>query len=149
VCVCLDLICTLHAYPRSPLLTLNCKPSQMEFVRHMMLVWRTYAKYMSSLTPQTFFVSPWTCLTTLDNTCPSPFVRCWCPGSDTIQITLSTSTTSHMAWIWKIISLHTSLPPQLALRPGVLTSMAVLYTTELLIQRIQGSHKHCLLPISQ
>jgi hypothetical protein len=29
----------------------NCKQLWMESVRHMMLVWRTYVKYMSFLTP--------------------------------------------------------------------------------------------------
>jgi hypothetical protein len=64
---------------------LNCKQSQMEFVRPMMSDWRTYIKYMSSPTPQTHSVSPWTHLITWDNTCPSPFVRCWCPGFNTIH----------------------------------------------------------------
>jgi hypothetical protein len=33
------------------LTTLNCEQSQMASVRPTMLVWRTYIKYMSSLTP--------------------------------------------------------------------------------------------------
>jgi hypothetical protein len=101
------------------LTTLNCEQSQMASVTHMMLVWKMYTKYMSSLTPQMHSVSPWMCLTTWDNTCPCPFVRCWCPGSDTTQIALSTSTTSLMVWIWKTINSCTSSPPQLALRQGV------------------------------
>jgi hypothetical protein len=96
------------------LTTPNCKLLWMDFVKHTMLVWRTYIRYMSSLTPQIRSASPWPHLITWDNACPSPFVRCWWLGSDTIQITLSTSTTSLM----------------------VLTSMAVLYTTEPLIQHI-------------
>jgi hypothetical protein len=39
--------------------------------------------------------------------------KVWCLGSDTIQITLSTSTTSLMAWTWKIIKLCTYSAPQL------------------------------------
>jgi ribosomal protein S27E len=93
------------------LTTLNCEQLQMAFSRPTMLDWRTYVKYMSSPTPQMHSVSPWTCLIIQDNTCPSPFVRCWCPGSNTTQIILSTSTTSLMVWIWKTISLCTSSPP--------------------------------------
>jgi hypothetical protein len=88
----------------------NCEQLQMEFVKPTMLYWRTYVKYMSSLTLQTCSISPCTCLITWDNTCPFPFVRCWCPGSDTTQ------TTSLMVWTWKTISLCTSLPPRLASR---------------------------------
>jgi hypothetical protein len=85
--------------PVSPCLTTpNCEQSQTEFVKHTMLVWRMYDRYMSSPTPQTRSTSPWTCLTIWDNTHPFPFVRCWCLGSDTTQITVSTSTTSHLVW---------------------------------------------------
>jgi hypothetical protein len=93
------------------LMMLNCKQSQMASIKHTILVWRMYARYMSSPTPQTCSISQCMCLTTWDNTCPYPFVKCWCLGSDTTQITLSTSTTSLMGWIWKTISSCTSLPP--------------------------------------
>jgi hypothetical protein len=88
----------------------NCEQLQMGSVRPTMLVWKMYTRYTSSLTPQMCSLSPWTHLITWDNTCPSPFVRCWCLGSDTILIIWSTSTTSPMVWIWKTISLCTSLP---------------------------------------
>jgi hypothetical protein len=65
------------------LTTPNCKQLQMASVRHMMLVWRMYTKYMSSPTPQMHSISLWTHLTIRDNTHPYPFVRRWCPGSDT------------------------------------------------------------------
>jgi hypothetical protein len=35
-------------------------------------------------------------LTIRDNTSPFPFARCWCHGSDTTQVTASTSTTSRL-----------------------------------------------------
>jgi hypothetical protein len=60
----------------------------------------------------------WTCLITRDNTRPYPFAKCWCLGSDTTQITVSTSTTSQLVWIWRTTNLHTSSPHQL-LRRGV------------------------------
>jgi hypothetical protein len=66
------------------LMILNCEQSWMGCVRPTKLVWRTYAKCMSSLTPQTCSISPWTHLITWDKTCPSPFVRYWCLGSNTI-----------------------------------------------------------------
>jgi hypothetical protein len=80
-------------------------------VRPTMLVWRMYIKYMSSPIPQMCSVSPWTHLITWDNTHPFPFARCWCPGSNTIQTIQSISTTSPMAWTWKITNSRTSLPP--------------------------------------
>jgi hypothetical protein len=97
----------------------NCKQSQMASVRPMMLDWRTYIKYMSSSTPQTRSALQWTCLTTWDNTGPYPFAKCWCLDSDTTQITVSTSTTSQLVWIWRTTSLCTSLPHQLTSRRGV------------------------------
>jgi hypothetical protein len=78
------------------LMTWNCEQSRTGSVKPMMLVWRTYDKYMSSLTLQTCSASQWTCLIIQDNTCPFPFAKCWCLGSDTTQITVSTSTTSHL-----------------------------------------------------
>jgi hypothetical protein len=88
---------TTGLQPVSPRLTTpNCEQSRTESVRRTMLVWRMYDRYMSSPTPQTRSASPWTHLTTRDNTCPCPFAKCWCLGSDTTQITVSTSTTSHL-----------------------------------------------------
>jgi hypothetical protein len=92
------------------LMTPNCEQLQTGSVKPTMLVWRMYDKYMSSLTLQTRSASQWTCLTTRDNTCPCPFAKCWCLGSNTTQITGSTSTTSHLVWSWRTTSLHTSLP---------------------------------------
>jgi hypothetical protein len=72
----------------------NCEQLQMESVRPTMLVWGMYARYMSSLTPQTCSVSPWMRLITQHNTHPFPFVGHWCLGCNTIQTTQSTSNTS-------------------------------------------------------
>jgi hypothetical protein len=80
------------------LTTPNCKQLWMGSVKHTMLVWRMYDRYMSSPTPQMRSASPWTRLTTWDNTCPFPFAKCWCLGSNTTQITVFTSTTSHLVW---------------------------------------------------
>jgi hypothetical protein len=103
--------------PVLPCLTMpNCKQSQLGYTRHTMLVWKTYDRYMSSLTPLMCSILPWTCLITQDNTHPSPIVRCCCPGSNTIQITLSISITSPMGWTWKTTNLCTFSPPQLTLR---------------------------------
>jgi hypothetical protein len=61
----------------SPRLTTpNCEQSRTEFIKHTMLVWRMYNRYMSSLTLQTRSASPWTRLTIQDNMHPFPFVRC-------------------------------------------------------------------------
>jgi hypothetical protein len=76
----------------------NCKQSQMGFVRLTLSVWRTYARCTSSLTLQTCSTLAWTCFITQDSTHPSPFVKCWCLGSNTIQIIPSTSP---MVWIWR------------------------------------------------
>jgi hypothetical protein len=78
------------------LMTPNCEQSQTGSVKPTMLVWRMYNKYMSSPTLQTHSASHWTRLTTRDNTCPYPSAKCWCLGSDTTQITVSTSTTSYL-----------------------------------------------------
>jgi hypothetical protein len=77
------------------LTTPNCEQLQTGSVKPTMLAWRMYDKYMSSLTLRTRSASQWTHLTTRDSTCPCPFAKCWCLGSDTTQITVSTSTTSH------------------------------------------------------
>jgi hypothetical protein len=98
------------------LMTPNCEQLRTASVRPMMLVWRVYDKYMSSLTPQMCSALQWTCLTTWDNTCPYPFAKCWCCGSDTTQITVSISTTSQLVWSWRTTSLRTSLPHQVASR---------------------------------
>jgi hypothetical protein len=78
------------------LTTPNCEQSQTGSVKPTMLVWRMYNRYMSSPTPRTHSASHWMCLTTLDNTCPHPSAKCWCLGSNTTQITVSNSTTSHL-----------------------------------------------------
>jgi hypothetical protein len=86
---------TTGLQPVSPHLTTpNCEQSRTEFIKHTILDWKMYDRYMSSPTPRTRSASPWTRLTIRDNTHPFPFVRCWCHGSDTTQITASTSTTS-------------------------------------------------------
>jgi hypothetical protein len=92
------------------LTTPNCKQLRMASVKPTLLVWRMYDKYMSSLTPRTRSALQWTCLITQDNTCPYPFAKCWCLGSNTTQITASISTTSQLVWSWRTTSLHTSLP---------------------------------------
>jgi hypothetical protein len=101
------------------LTTPNCEQSRTGSVKPTMLVWRMYNKYMSSLTLQTRSASQWTCLIIRDNTCPFPFAKCWCLGSDITQITVSTSTTSHLVWIWRTTSLRTSLPHRLVSRQEV------------------------------
>jgi hypothetical protein len=78
------------------LTTPNCEQLQTGSVKPTMLVWRMYDKYMSSLTLQTHSASQWMRLTTRDSTHPYPFAKCWCLGSNTTQITASTSTTSHL-----------------------------------------------------
>jgi hypothetical protein len=78
------------------LTTPNCKQLQTGSVKPTMLVWRMYDKPISSPTLQTRSASQWTRLTTQDNTRLFPFAKCWCLGSDTTQITVSTSTTSHL-----------------------------------------------------
>jgi hypothetical protein len=101
------------------LTTSNCEQSWTGSVKPTMLVWKMYDKYMSSPTLQMRSASPWTRLTTQDNTRPCPFAKCWCLASDTTQITVSTSTTSCLVYSWRTTSLCTSLPHQLALRQGV------------------------------
>jgi hypothetical protein len=92
------------------LMMLNCEKSRMASIRLTMLVWKMYIRYMSSPTLQTHSVQQWMCLITWDSTCPYPFAKCWCLGSNTTQITVSTSTTSQLVWIWRTTNLHTSLP---------------------------------------
>jgi hypothetical protein len=126
----------------------NCEQSQMASIKHTMLVWRMYNKYMSSPTPQTRSTSQWMCLITWDNTCPFPFAKCWCLGSNTTQITVSISTTSQLVWSWWTTSLHTSLPHQLASRQEVHQSYLLTLVYVERSHRCSRAGTHCSSPKS-
>jgi hypothetical protein len=128
------------------LTTPNCKQSWMASVKPTMLVWRMYNKYMSSLTPQTCSTLQWTCLITQDNTCPYPFAKCWCLGSDTTQITVSISTTSQLVWSWRATSLRTSLPHRLVSRQEVHQSYLPTFLDAEQSHRCSRAGTHCSSP---